>query len=411
MKEQIIRQITLFASLPPHELKYLAQNLREREFSPGTVFIREDEAAEHFFILLEGQMEIIKELGTPNERLLGVGEPGSFVGEMGLINPGSRRSASARARTPARMLEMTRADFDALLHRQPSLAYKMVQVLSLRLEDAGNSTIRDLQEKNVQLREAYEHLKAAQAELVEKERLERELDLAREIQESMLPRKFPHCDGIHFGACAIPTRAVGGDFFDFIVLAEEKIGVVIGDVSDKGVPAALFMALTSNLIRAEARRGSSVTETLRRVNAHLMEINDAGMFVTVLFGVVDGAAQEFRYARAGHELPMLYDGHGESLPVPHDAGLPLGTSDEIVVDEQRLPLAPGSTLLLYSDGATDALDPGGAQFGVDRLRAAAAAERTQPAQLLCDRLVESITAFRAGTPQYDDITLVAVQMR
>ncbi len=410
-KEQVIKKIALFASLPSNEIKYLAQSLKEREFSAGTVFIHEREAAEGFFILLEGQMEIIKRLGTSNERLLGVGEPGSFVGEMGLINPGSRRTASTRARTAVRLLEMTRADFDALLHRQPALAYKMVRVLSLRLEDEENRTIGDLQEKNAQLTEAYKNLKLAQAQLIEKEKLERELELAREIQQSMVPRQRPQLVGFDFGALMIPTRAVGGDFFDFISLPNDTLGIVIGDVSDKGVPAALFMALTSNLVRAEARRGSSVSETLRRVNRHLMEINDAGMFVTLLFGVLDGGTREFRYARAGHELPLVHDGQGQVVTLPRGAGIPLGAAAEVILDEQTLVLSPGSTLLFYTDGAVDALDATGAQFGVDRLDEVLQTERNQPAQALCDKLLDLINAFRAETPQYDDITLVAVQVK
>src|SRR5262245_38273735 len=162
MNEQILNQVALFASLPPNELKYLAEILHHREFSAGTVFIQENDPADLFFILLEGQIEIIKALGTGNERVLDVDEAGSFIGEMGLINPGSRRTASVRARTPARLLEMARGDFDALLHRQPDLVYRLVRVLSLRLEQQQNRTIRDLQKKNLQLTQAYEELKAAQ---------------------------------------------------------------------------------------------------------------------------------------------------------------------------------------------------------------------------------------------------------
>src|SRR2546427_4686774 len=181
MNEQILKQVALLESLPPDEVKYLAEILHHREFRAGTVFIQEGEIADHFFILLEGQIEIIKALGTANERVLDVDEAGSFIGEMGLINPGSRRTASVRARTPVRLLEMTRADFDALLHRQPGLAVKMVRVFSLRLEQQQNRTIRDLQEKNLQLTQAYEQLKAAQAHLIEKEKLERELEVALRV--------------------------------------------------------------------------------------------------------------------------------------------------------------------------------------------------------------------------------------
>ena len=411
MKEQVLKQVALFVSLPPNEIKYLAETLRPCEFGAGTVFIRESEVADHFFILVEGQVEIIKALGTANERVLGVDEAGSFIGEMGLINPGSRRTASARARTPARLLEMTRSDFDALLHRQPALAYKMVRVLSLRLEQAENRTIRDLQEKNLQLIQAYEQLKGAQAQLIEKEKMERELEVARGIQQSMVPRKLPNLAGFDFGARMLPARAVGGDFFDLIPLDNGTLGIVIGDVSEKGVPAALFMALTSNLLRAEARRGVSVSDALRHVHQQLLEINDTCMFVTLLYGVLNGKTLEFHYARAGHELPLVYDGRGEWVTLPHVPGLPLGAADEILLDEQTIALSAGSKLLFYTDGITDALDAANNQFGLERLRRAFFAERGAPPQIVCDALLEMTTSFRGAIPQYDDITLVAVQVK
>ena len=409
--EQILQQVALFESLPPNEVRYLAEMLHYREFSAGTVFIQESEIADHFFILLEGQIEVIKALGTANERVLDVDEAGSFIGEMGLINPGSRRTASVRARTPARLLEMTRADFESLLQRQPELAYKMVRVLSLRLEQHQNRTIRDLQEKNLQLTQAYEQLKAAQAHLIEKERMEKELEVARRIQQSMVPRKLPHLPGFDFGARMVPARAVGGDFFDFIPLSDSSLGIVIGDVSDKGVPAALFMALTSSLLRAEARRAGSVADALRHVHRQLLEINDSGMFVSLLYGVLDGTTREFRYARAGHELPLLCDARGEWVELSFTDGQPLGALERILLDEQTVVLPSGSTVLFYTDGATDALDAQGNQFGLERLRQALSARRSAPAQALCDAILEMTAGYRAATPQYDDITLVAVRVQ
>ena len=196
MNEQILKQVALFASLPPDEVKYLAEILHHREFSAGSIFIQEGEIADHFFILLEGEIEIIKALGTANERVLDVDEAGSFIGEMGLINPGSRRTASVRARTPVRLLEMTRADFDALLHRQPGLAVKMVRVFSLRLEQQQNRTIRDLQEKNLQLTQAYEQLKAAQAHLIEKEKMEHVHQQLLEINDAGMFVSLGVVDGL-----------------------------------------------------------------------------------------------------------------------------------------------------------------------------------------------------------------------
>ena len=411
MKEEILKQVPLFTSLPSSEIRYLSDTLGPREFETGAVFIHEGETADLFFILLAGEIEIIKAIGTPDERLLGIGEHGSFIGEMGLINPGSRRTASVRARTPVRLLEMTRAQFDALLQRQPSLAYKMVRVLSLRLEQKENQTIRDLQEKNIQLRQSFDNLKAAQAQLVEKERMEQELDVARRIQQSMVPRKLPQLQGFDFGALMKPARQIGGDFYDFIPISESRLGIVIGDVSDKGAPAALFMALSSNLLRAEARRtGGSTGEALRHVNQQLLEINDAGMFVTVLYGVLNSITHEFKYARAGHEVPLLCDGSGDIVDLPHSSGLPLGAGDETLLDEQTVALPSGSTLLLYTDGMTDVLDIHGSAFGAKRLREALLAHHTAPAQGICDRLLELTETYRCGSTQYDDITLAAIRV-
>ena len=209
----------------------------------------------------------------------------------------------------------------------------------------------------------------------------------------------------------MPARAVGGDFFDFIPLSESTLGIVIGDVSGKGVPAALFMALTSNLLRAEARRASSVGDALRHVHQQLLEINDAGMFVSLLYGVLNGTTREFRYGRAGHELPLLYDARGELVALPYTDGQPLGAMDAILLDEQTIVLPSGSTILFYTDGVTDVMDVQGNPFGIERLRQALLAQRSATAQALCDALLEMTAAYRAATPQYDDITLVAVGVK
>ena len=197
----------------------------------------------------------------------------------------------------------------------------------------------------------------------------------------------------------VPARAVGGDFFDFIPLNESTLGIVIGDVSGKGVPAALFMALTSNLLRAEARRASSVSDALRHVHQQLLEINDAGMFVSLLYGVLNGPKREFRYARAGHELPLLYDARGELVELSYTDGQPLGAMDGILLDEQTVVLPSGSTVLFYTDGVTDVLDAQGNPFGLERLRQALSAQRSAPAQAICDTLLEITAALQRDRPR------------
>jgi phosphoserine phosphatase RsbU/P len=174
---------------------------------------------------------------------------------------------------------------------------------------------------------------------------------------------------------------------------------------------ALSVALTSNLLHAEARRTSSPGEALRRVHERLLEINDTGMFVTLFYGVLNSATGELRYARAGHELPLVYDARGRLLKIPFANGQPLGALDSILLDEQTVMLPLGSTVLFYTDGVTDALDSKSKPFGRERLRKALRARRNASAQSLCDELLETTAAHGAHTPQFDDITLVAVQVK
>src|SRR5262249_42400191 len=150
--------------------------------------------------------------------------------------------------------------------------------------------------------------------------------------------------------------------FDFIPLGPETVGVVVADVCGKGVAAALHMALTRSLIRAEARRAGSALQALRSANQHLLDMSDAGIFVTLLYGVLRRATRDFVYARAGHEMPLIVDPHGELIVPPLGQGQPLGILPEPDLDEQTVTIPPGGTLLLYTDGVTEARDSQGQFF-------------------------------------------------
>jgi len=328
---------------------------------------------------------------------------------MSLLNGDGRRTASVRVRAEARVLELTRYDFDILLYRHPTIAYEMLRVLSGSLRAANDASIRDLQEKNRRLAQAYADLEAAQAQIIEQETLMRELQLASEIQESMLPPALPEIEGFEIGARMIPARMVGGDFFDIIPLGPDSLGIAIGDVSGKGMPAALFMALASSLLRAEAMHGLPPQEALAILNRHLLARNARGMFVTLLYGVLRRDTGEFHYVRAGHELPIGWDASGARMHVALGQGLPLGLFPSPVLDAQSLTLPPGGTLLLYTDGAVEAVDSQGQLLGRDRLYQAARAAPEGSAQDLCDRLVRAIADHQGAAPQADDITLVAIR--
>ena len=406
----LIRKVPLFASLRGTETQFLAEILRGVEIPAGALLFREGEPGASFDILVDGQVEVIKALGTPDERLLAVRGPGDFFGEMSLLDPDGLRTASVRARTPVCLLEMARPNFDALLQHRPALAYEIMRVLSLRLRESDNATIADLREKNRELSQAYAELKAAQAQIIEKEKLEQELRMAHRIQQSILPSELPRLPGYDFGALIMPARSVGGDLYDFIPLAKGRIGVAVGDVSDKGVPAAIFMALTRSLLRAEATRVASPRRALERVNQLLLDMNDEGMFVTLLYGILDAQQGTFAYARAGHELPLLFDPDGSARLVEQGPGAPLGLFDNVVLDEQVVAVSQGSTFLLYTDGATDITGPEGMLFGPDRLQVLAqAALSGQTAQAFCDKIWHGLTTYQGASSQDDDVALVGIR--
>jgi sigma-B regulation protein RsbU (phosphoserine phosphatase) len=412
MDTALLKHVPLFVSLPPSELADLAASLRESRYSAGVVLFREGEYGDRFYIVLDGQIAIIKALGSDDERLLGLRGAGEFVGEMSLLSQDGRRTASVRVQSSARVLELTRADFDALLHRYPLLAYEMLRVLSIRLRESHDTAIRDLHEKNARLAQAYADLQAAQARIIEQETLERELRLARETQESMLPRALPYMAGLDIGARMVAAHMVGGDFYDVFPLGDDSLGVVIGDVSGKGMPAALFMALVSSLLRAEAQRGDTTPEqALRIVNRHLLSRDARSTFVTVVYGVLCCETREFAFVRAGHEMPLLLGADGALLTPAIGRGHPLGLFPTPMLDVQRLCLPLGSTLLLYTDGVNEAMDANSQLFGSERMVATVRGAREASAQQLCDLLVQVVTEYRGLAAQADDITVLAVRVQ
>jgi len=410
MKEQIIGSAPLFASLPASEIRHLAETLRTREFDRETLLFKEGENRGDFYILLEGEVEVIKALGTPDERLLARRQAGSFLGEMSLFSRDGHHTASVRASTPLSLIEMSHGDLEALIERQPTFAYELLRTLSARLEESENLTIQDLREKNRQLGIAYEELKAAQAQIIEKEKLERELEVARQIQSSLLPRTVPRRTGFDFSARIAPMSAVGGDFYDFIPLKDDTLGIAVGDVSDHGVPAALLMALTVTLLRAEARRAASPREALSLINHQLIEGNELGMFVTLLFGALDVNTRRFEYIRAGHDLPLVLKADGRPIDLERNPGQPLGLVPQPAFDQGSLTLSPGGLLLMYTDGVTETTDPDGDLFGVEGLRAALQDSPAHSADRACDDLMTALNGFRGGLPQGDDITMVAIRV-
>ena len=409
MKEKLLARAPLFKGLPEDEIRKLTQTLRVLEVPPSTVLFQEGDVGDRFYIIIQGQIEVIKALGTPEERFIGLRGPGEFVGELSLINRAGLRTASVRSLGPAHLWEMSHGEFDDLLHRQPSMAFELINVLSERLTTAHDSTIQDLQKKNLELTEAYEELKAAQAQIIEKERLEKELQVAFEIQTSILPQTLPDLAGYDFGALMVPARAVGGDFYDIIPLSSDKVGIIIGDVADKGVPSAIFMAQTHALLYAMATRDVSPSWVLQRVNQLLIKMGESSLFVTVLYGILDRRTNLFSYARAGHELPIVVSANGKAEIAPYNQGQLMGVLDNPMLDEQTVSIPSGGVIVLYTDGVVDARHSNGVSFGLERLIKELELPRNGSAQDQCDRLWQVLSNFQSKEVQEDDVTLVIIQ--
>ena len=409
MKEKLLAHTPLFMGLPEDEISRLSETLRVLEAPPGKVLFQEGEIGDRFYIIIQGQIEVIKALGTPEERSIGFRGPGEFVGELSLINRSGLRTASVRSSGPAHLWEMSHKEFDDLLHRQPMMAFELINVLSERLTSAHDSTIKDLQEKNLELTEAYEELKAAQAQIIEKERLERELQVAFEIQTGILPQTLPDLEGYDFGALMVPARAVGGDFYDIVPLSTNKVGIIIGDVADKGVPSAIFMAQTHALLYAMAKRDTTPAQVLLHVNELLLKIGESSLFVTVLYGVLDRTTNLFSYARAGHELPIIITAKGKAEIAPYDQGQLMGILDDLILDEQTLSVPSGGMILLYTDGVIDARHTNGESFGMERLIDVIKQIHRGSAQEQCDQLWQTLCEFQSKDAQEDDVTIVAVK--
>jgi len=261
-----------------------------------------------------------------------------------------------------------------------------------------------------ELRQKIQLLEQAQVELVKKERLEKELDLARQVQQSMLPLEYPEVEGYSFFATYRSARHVGGDFFDIFRLNDREIGLVIADVSDKGMPAALYMALTRSLLRAEAYRASSPKETLLNVNRLLLELGGGENFVSVFYGILDTQECQLRYARAGHDCPVLIRG-GETKQLV-GAGVALGILEiePGQMEECSTNLMQGDHLILFTDGLMDVMNPKGQPYGLERLQNLFLTHADGLPRVISENILEVLASYQDSADQFDDMTLMIVKV-
>jgi len=265
---------------------------------------------------------------------------------------------------------------------------------------------------NITIGQALKHiatLRSAETDKLKLNSILQELNVAANIQQSILPKKFITTPELEIYATMRPAREIGGDFYDFFYLNDHLLGFVIADVSGKGVPAALFMTVSRTLLRAHAQTQPSPSHCLERVNELLATENDNMMFVTTFYAQIDLKTGHVVYANAGHNRPFLVKKTGEVEELPADAGIPLGIIEDYVYHEGQLDLKPGDSLFLYTDGLTDAIDGEGTKFGINPTIDILKTVREKPVKQLIEMIKMGIDEFSKGQSQFDDITMLALR--
>ena len=238
--------------------------------------------------------------------------------------------------------------------------------------------------------------------------LQNELDLASKMQQSILPTRFPEAPDFRIHGHMEPARAVGGDFFDVMPLENGRIGLAIADVSDKGVPASLFMMSTRTLLKGASVGLGEPGEVMGEVNDLLNDDNEAAMFVTVFYATFDPASGAFTYANGGHNSPLLVRADGSSELLPLTDGLALGVMPGYHYGQHSITIEPGSTLVLYTDGVTEAMNDAKEEFGVERLQAIFAGAPPGDSEASSQAVFDAVRAFAGDTPQSDDVTCLTL---
>jgi sigma-B regulation protein RsbU (phosphoserine phosphatase) len=249
----------------------------------------------------------------------------------------------------------------------------------------------------------------------EKKRLDHDLEIARDIQRILLPAEAPAINGFEISGINVPARQVSGDYFDYIHVDDERLGVAIADVSGKGVPASLIMAICRSVLRSEAARNPSPADVLQKVNRQLYPDIKEDMFISMAYLILDHGnnGNGVTLARAGHDAPLLYKRQSQSVTPIKPPGMVVGIDSGNVFDritgDFAVPLERDDCLVLYTDGVTEALDTEGNEFGLERTIQSVRASATDGAQAIVKQVINDVRNFTGSHPQNDDISLIAIR--
>jgi serine phosphatase RsbU (regulator of sigma subunit) len=354
--------------------------MHREQFRKGDYLFKTGDSAEKLYLIVNGSI-LLPELGRSVKA-------GQVLGEVGIFSPNRSRSASAVAEVDVDAYAMGREEVRQLMSRDPSLATKLIEVVLKRV------------------------MGQLKTEIEARERINAELRIARDIQARMLPRVFPPFPSrkdFEIYALMEPASEVGGDFYDFFLVEETRLCILVGDVSGKGVPAALLMALSKTLLRSEAMRGHPVAEVVARVNRMLCADNPECMFLTVFCLILNTRTGEAEYCCAGHNPPLWRQSDGSSRFLECEPGLLVGFDESSVWESKSLRLSSGDILCLYTDGVTEAENAAKAAYSEERFRASISGAHSADLTKVVEFVRQDIAQHAQGQPQSDDITLLALK--
>ena len=271
----------------------------------------------------------------------------------------------------------------------------------------------DFADLQVTIDRTLKHLDEWRAALASRDKLvalQNELDVATKIQQSILPDQFPHVDGCEVYGCMEAARNVGGDFFDVIRLEGGSLGLAVADVSDKGVPAALFMMSSRTLLKGAAVGIGHPGAVLSEVNDLLNETNDAAMFVTVFYGVYDPASKVLTFSNGGHNPPLVVHADGSSEELELTGGIALGAVPQFEYGQASVQLRPGDMVVFFTDGVTEAINPRNDEFGLEAVQALFEDGETRSAQEAAEMILKAVREFAGEAPQFDDLTCMILRV-
>jgi sigma-B regulation protein RsbU (phosphoserine phosphatase) len=417
---------SIFAALGDEILRDLAKNTRIEEFDGGDVLIRQGDVGDFAYLIVEGSasVELETETGTAQIAII---ESGAMLGEIAVFAE-TNRSATVRAREEVTAARLERAVIRDFVELNADVALGIIAELGNRLQEI-NKPMASLTQAAEALRHGrfrpelldtldsaaneFKHFaevfEGMAKEITEKMNLRREMQMAQDIQRAFLPAPdapIPHQDRYEIAAEMIAAKDVGGDFYDYFALDDDQLAIVVGDVSGKGVPAALFMAAARTIIKTTSQLGLTPCECVARVNQTIAEDNEEMMFVTLFYGVVDLKTGLFRYCNAGHNPCFVIRKDG-ALERMMPSGGAVGLSEKMDYVQDEITLGTGDTLFFYTDGVTESVNRDGEQFGDNRLVELLTDHGGLTADPLVKKIHTAVDVYASGLDRFDDTTCLA----